>query len=105
MLNTASTNLISPCLIAPPAHCVVHVRPQTCVPPSPPAPARPRSGPSMFAILRAQRLRRYAQRVYVSRRYGVLPQNDYTSPHNASLPEVAEQSEGEGETDKDASMV
>jgi len=59
----------------------------------------------MFAILRAQRFRRVAKSLIVSRRYGALPQSDATSLDAASLPVVAEQSEAGGETDTDESMV
>ena len=105
MLNSINSMSNDPasCLVAPAAFVVVDVRPQSPAPP--PAPGRPRSGPSMFAILRAQRFRRVAKSPSASRQYGALPQSDSTSLNAASRPEVAEQSEEACETDTDESMV
>lgn len=64
----------------------------------------------MYTIVRAARIRRAAERVHVSRRYGVLPQSECSGLRAASRPAAAEQSAadrsaGEGETETDACMV
>jgi len=102
--NPAGPGGSRPCPIAPPAHCVVVVRPADDPPARPPA--RPR-GPSMYAILSAQRMRRAAMRFYVARRYGALPQSEGGSLLGAAAPVDARETAKAAKDgpDTDSSMV
>ena len=87
-----------PCLVAPHAHTVLVVRPESCPSPQPRS-VRPSKGPSMFAMLRAQRLRRAALRCCLMRRYTALAQSDSETLSAATGPsETGTGSEQDTET-------
>ena len=90
----------SPCFIAPLAHCVVVVGPAHDCPPPQVLTVRPQKGPSMFAMLRAQRIRRAALRIWLSHRYTALGQDD-SEPLPAAAATDTQADKSEDRTDAD----
>ena len=71
-----NSNASSPCYIAPPEHIVVVVQPALPEPAPQELPLRARNGPSLFSMLRVQRIRRQALRVWLAHKYTELQQQD-----------------------------